>query len=351
VSDISSLQRVLTTIGHKEPDRVPLFLFATMHGAKHLGLSIREYFSKPEYVVEGQLGMLAKYSNDCVSAFFYAAIEIEAWGGEVMFYEDGPPNAAGPIIRKPYNIKDLEPPDVKNSSPLAKVLKATAMIKAKVRNDTPIVGVVMSPFSVPVMQLGFDNYIELIYEQPDVFNDLMKINEEFCVNWANAQLEAGASVIGYFDPVSSTTIIPRDLYLKTGFKVAKRTLAKIKGPTATHMASGRCLPIIEDIAKTGTVVIGVSYDEDLVALKEASRDKLTVMGNLNGIAMRHWTPEQAETFVKNAIAKAGPGGGFILSDNHGEIPWQVPEEILLAISDAVQKWGRYPLDWAREYGK
>ena len=66
--------------------------------------------------------------------------------------------------------------------------------------------------------------------------------------------------------------------------------------------------------------------------------------------MRRWTPEEAETTVKEAIAKAGPGGGYILSDNPGEIPWQVPDEVLMAISDAVHKWGRYPLDWIENYG-
>jgi len=50
---MKSLERVLTTLSHREPDRVPLFLLVTMHGAKELGLSIREYFSKAEYVVEG----------------------------------------------------------------------------------------------------------------------------------------------------------------------------------------------------------------------------------------------------------------------------------------------------------
>ena len=44
----NSLQRVLTTLGHKEPDKVPLFLLVSMHGAKELGMSIEEYFSKPE---------------------------------------------------------------------------------------------------------------------------------------------------------------------------------------------------------------------------------------------------------------------------------------------------------------
>jgi len=34
---MTSLERVLTTLGHNEPDRVPLFLLLTMHGAKELG--------------------------------------------------------------------------------------------------------------------------------------------------------------------------------------------------------------------------------------------------------------------------------------------------------------------------
>ena len=76
---------------------------------------------------------------------------------------------------------------------------------------------------------------------------------------------------------------------------------------------------------------------------------MSLLGNLNGIEMRNWTPQQAELIVKRAIAKAGHGGGLLLGDNHGEIPWQVPEEVLLAIGDAVEKWGRYPLDWVKDW--
>jgi uroporphyrinogen decarboxylase len=122
-------------------------------------------------------------------------------------------------------------------------------------------------------------------------------------------------------------------------------MARIKGPTATHLASGRGLPIIADIADTGTAVVGVSVLEDLGELKAAAAGRVTLLGNLNGIEMRRWTPAQAEVAVKRAIAGAGRGGGFILSDNHGEIPCQVPEETLLAIRAAVDRWGRYPLDW------
>ena len=349
MTSMTSMQRVLTTLGHQEPDRVPFFLLVTMHGARELGMSIKEYFSRAENVVEGQLRLRAKYRHDCLFNLFYAPIEVEAWGAEVIFYDDGPPNSGQSFIRRLEDIKRLEPPKVKETPCLLRVLQATQMLKAEAGDEVPIIGVALSPFSLPVMQIGFDRYIELMYEQRALFEHLMRVNQAFCVEWANAQLEAGATAIAYFDPIASPTITPRALYLETGFKVARQTLAQIKGPTATHLASARCLPIVDDLAQTGTAVVGVSALEDLAEVKAACRDKLTVLGNLNGIEMRRWTPQQAQRAVKEAIAKAGPGGGYILADNHGEIPWQVPDEVLLTISEMVHKWGRYPLDWARDH--
>lgn len=342
---MTSLERVLTTLSHKEPDRVPFFLLLTMHGAKELGMSIQEYFSSAENVAEGQLRLRQKYNHDCLYNFFYAAVEIEAWGGEVIYHDDGPPNSGKPFICNAQDIMKLDIPDVTNTPCLEKVLRSSKILKDKIGDDAPIIGVVMSPFSLPVMQMGFDKYIELIYEQPDLFHHLMEINEQFCVSWANAQLEAGTTAICYFDPVSSSTIIPKELYLETGFEIAKSTIAKINGPTATHLASGRCLPLVDDIAQTGTAIVGVSKEEDLTKLKKACGTKLTILGNLNGIGMRRWTEEDTEKEIKSVISQAAQSGGFIISDNHGEIPWQVPDEVLLAISKAVQKWGKYPLSW------
>lgn len=340
---MTSLERVLTTLGHREPDRVPLFLLLTMHGAKELGLSIRDYFARAEQVAEGQLRLRAKFGHDCLYSFFYAPVEIEAWGGEVIYRDEGPPNSGTPFLDNPEKIPSLKAPEIAETPCLAKVLKATAMMKARVGSDCPIIGVVMSPFSLPVMQMGFERYLDLLLERPDLFERLMAVNETFCVAWANAQLAAGATAICYFDPVSSPTIVPRELYLRTGFAVAQRTLARIQGPTATHLASGLSLPILADIAQTGTAVVGVSSREDLASVKAACRGKMTILGNLDGIAMRRWSPAEAEAAVRQAIAQAGPGGGFILADNHGEIPFQVSDDVLWAIAQAARRWGSHPL--------
>ncbi len=256
---------------------------------------------------------------------------------------DGPPNSGRPFIHTTSQIESLIVPDIDQPC-LRKVLDATTAIKANMPDEAPIIGVVMSPFSLPVMQMGFTAYLNLIYEQRELFWKLMEVNEAFCIAWANAQIEAGATAICYFDPVSSPTIISRDDYLQTGYKIAQRTIARINGPTATHLASGIALPILDDVAKTGTAIVSATALEPLDVVKSACQGKLTVLGNLNGIEMARWTPEQAQKEVKKAIVAAGTGGGFILSDNHGEIPWQVSDEVLLAISDAVHQWGNYPLN-------
>lgn len=343
MESLNAMQRVVTALSHKEADRVPFFLLLTMHGAKALGLSIQEYFSSAKNVAEGQLRLQARYHHDCLYGFFHAPLEIEAWGGEVVYYEDGPPNSGHPPITDRESILSLSPPSPSQTPCLRKVLEAHQLMKSRVGDTLPIIGVVMSPFSLPVMQLGFDRYLEILYERPDLFQALMEINSDFCVNWANAQIDAGATAICYFDPVASPTIIPRELYEKTGYPVACRTISQIKGPTATHMASGRCLGIADLLASTGTAAVGVSCDENLSRLKDSFRGQLTLIGNLNGIALRNWTPETVFQKVKEVIYGAAPGGGFILSDSHGEIPYQFSDDVLMAISDAVLTHGRYPI--------
>jgi uroporphyrinogen decarboxylase len=301
-------------------------------------------------VAEAQVRLRERYRHDCLYLFFFAALEHEAWGGEVLYIENGPPNAGAPLVRHLDDILRLTPPRVAECPGLQRVLRATELAKARIGDEAPIIGVVMSPFSLPVMQVGFESYIQVLFERPDLFAHLMRVNETFCAEWANAQLAAGATAICYFDPLSSPSMVSCADFLSKGAEVGRRMRAAIRGPMAIHLASGRSQAILQPIADLGFAAVGVSVDEDLAGLKHACGGRIALLGNLNGIAMRRWTPEQAETAVRECLKKAGPGGGYILSDTHGEIPCQVPDDVLLAVSDTVHRWGRYPLAWATGHG-
>jgi uroporphyrinogen decarboxylase len=339
------MERAMISIGHEEPDRVPLFLLFALYGAKEIGMHPKDYFSKASNVVEAQLKMREKYKNDCYYTFFYAGIEIQAMGGDMVFIENGPPNSGDPIIKTLEDIENFEIPDIKDNEYLDKVLAVTEELNRHSAGKVPIIGVVMSPFSLPVMQMGFERYLELIYENKEYFDLLMRKNSEFCSKWANAQLEAGATAICYFNPLASPNMIERETYLSSGYPVDVETIAAIKGATATHLASGIALPVLDDLVAAGTPVLGFSANDNAEDIKRKSKGRICLLGNLNAIDMMSWDSRQTKESVMGAIKSFGKGGGFILSDNHGEIPWQVPQEVLLHIAETVGEYGQYPLDW------
>ncbi len=338
---MTSMQRVLTALSHKQADKVPLFFLFSLYGAKELQMSVKKYFSDHHNVVRAQKIMLEKYGSDCLYSFYYAAVETEAMGGEIVYTDEGPPNAGEPVLKNAGDIRNFNFPAVSQTPCLLKTLKTIEALKSFAGDSTPIIGVVMSPFSLPVMQMGFSEYIDLIYEDRPLFDILLKKNSDFCVEWANAQLAAGASAICYFDPVSSPTVVPRELFIETGFLAAKNVISRIKGPVAMHLASGRSLAIIDDIVAAGASVVGVSSLEDISQLKRKSAGKISLLGNLNGIKLASADGSDAAAEVRNIINAAASGGGFIISDNHGEIPWQVSSEVLISIREAVDEWGRY----------
>ncbi|MBI2304809.1 MAG: uroporphyrinogen decarboxylase family protein [Chloroflexi bacterium] len=346
---VTSLQRVLTALGHQEPDRVPVFLLFTMHGAKELGLSLSEYYANPMNLVEAQLRLAQKFGHDCLYAFWYAASEATAFGCEVIFYKDCPPNVGAPVARQSIDLLSRPLPDPTAVSPLKDTLEAIHLLAERNQGRRPIIGVVMAPFSLPIMLLGLERWITLLYEEPPVAHRLLAYLSDFCVAWANAQLAAGAHAIAFFDPMASATMTTLEQFQTFDLEVARSTIARIKGPCAYHFASGRAGPVLNLVPQTGAAAVVVGVQDDLKAVKTSLQGRLGVMGTLNGIEMVRWTPEEAEAAVKACLAAAGPGGGFILTDQHGEIPFYVPDETLFAIIDAAQRWGQYPLEWTRKY--
>lgn len=343
--ELTPMERVMTAMSHREPDKVPLLFFFSFYPAKELGISIKDYFLNPDAVVEGQLLMLRKYRGDCVYTLHYGCIELEGVGVEPKWKEKGPPIANNIIIRNREDIRKLKFPPIKETRGLKNVLSVTEKLKREVKDRVPILGGVVSPFCLPIMQMGFDRYLDLLYNDREAFWELMEKNIPFTIEWANAQLEAGATAIGYGDPLASLDIIDKKTYLETGYKVAELTVPKIKGPVAIGFAGARAGGSVDYFTGFSNVgALGVSALEDIGEVKEKVKGRFTVVGNLNGVEMIDWSRETAEEKVKEIIGKAAKGGGLAIADNHGEIPYFVSEEILLTIREAVDRWGKYPIN-------
>ncbi|MDP1827785.1 MAG: uroporphyrinogen decarboxylase family protein [Archangium sp.] len=342
---MTPLERTRAALSHREGDRPPIFLLFTNHGARELGLDIAEYCSKAAHLVEGQLRLRAKFGHDCLYAFFHAAVEHEAWGGHTRFIADGPPNSADLLLQSAEQIPRLEAPVIADQPGLQRVLRAITALRERSRGEVPVLGVVLSPFSVPVMQLGFSGYLDLLLAAEAapggtahaLLERLLAVNADFAVRWGNAQLAAGATAVAYFDPLSSSTITSPSLGA-AGLALATRVLARLNGPAGLHFASGKISSRLDAAISTGAALLGVSAEDDLADLKRRCAGKVALLGNLDGVQMVHWTPAEAALHARRALDAAARGGGFILADNHGEIPFQVGDEVLHAIVETTARW-------------
>lgn len=342
---LTAAARLGEALAHREADRVPFFLPATMHGARLLGVTLPTYLGSAELVVEGQLRVRELLGHDAVTCFICSAAEAEPFGGEVLLFEDGPPNAGNPPLRSAADVERLEPPNPSSSPMLCRTLEVARALRKHLGPDVPILGGAIAPFSLPAIQVGLGRWFELLREAPALVGHLLQVNESFCVAWANAMLDAGASAIALAEPLASPLMVPRASYLALGLPVLRRTIAATRGPVAVSTASAPCAAVAEDLAGAGAVAVGISAEDDLAEVKGRLRGRAAVMGNLSGVPMRTWSAADAERAVRAALAAGGPGGGFVLCEHHGEVPFQVPMEVLVAVSEAARRWGSYPLDW------
>ncbi len=109
--------------------------------------------------------------------------------------------------------------------------------------------------------------------------------------------------------------------------------------------------LIPDLIDAGVQVLNCVQPVgrmDHRTLKREFGDRLAFHGGLDiREEMVHGEAADVERCVKECIAALGPGGGYLLAPTNYVLP-DVPPANILAVRDAVRKWGQYPLSWVPE---
>jgi uroporphyrinogen decarboxylase len=338
----SSAWRVGEALAGRAADRVPFFLPVTVLGARLLGLSIRAYLADPARIVQGQLAWRERLGHDAVASFHSSAAEVEPFGGEVVYFDDGPPNAGRPPLQPdPAALLRLQPPRPEDGPALRVTLEATRGLAAALGGEAPVLGSAIGPFSLPAMQLGLPAWLALLHEHPGAADHLVRVNAAFCAAWANAQLQAGASAIALAEPLASPQLVEASRWRAIGAPAVRAALAAIRGPVAFGFGSAPALGAAREVLELGPAGLVAGAGDDLARLKTLCRGRALLLGGLDSLSLASEGPEAAKGAVRAALRAAGPGGGFLLSEHHGEVPWATPDETLLAAAQAARAWGNY----------
>jgi uroporphyrinogen decarboxylase len=81
---------------------------------------------------------------------------------------------------------------------------------------------------------------------------------------------------------------------------------------------------------------------DIRGVKRKYGDRICVIGNLDLNILGMGTPEETDREVKELIRDLGPGGGYMISSGNSLASYLKPENVL-AMSQAIRKYGKYPI--------
>ncbi len=247
-------------------------------------------------------------------------------------------------------------PDMTDPSRVAHV--AADARKLATQNEYAILATpwLLFPFERAYAMQGLENFLLNMALYPDYAVALLKKNAEHCKVLMGAFLEQlGGNVdiikIGEDLGTQQSLMISPKMYREMLKPIHADFIRFIKERTQAKVlfhTDGDVEPLIEDFIEIGVDILNPIQTSagkmaDLVSLKSKYGDRIVFCGAIDTHRILPFgTPDEVRQEVKRVIETLAPGGGFMLGPVHTVMD-DVPAENVLAMVDAVEEFGRYPL--------
>jgi uroporphyrinogen decarboxylase len=199
--------------------------------------------------------------------------------------------------------------------------------------------------------VGFDNYMDYIYEYPDELKILMDRLADLQIDIAREAIKRGADCIWLANDYAFNQgpfISPKVLW-EFDFQYVKRivdAVHKMGVPCVLHSCGKqeKTLDMIVELGVDALHAMQPSADNDIRKIKQRYGRNLTLIGNVDiSRLMPFGTPWEVDQNIREMIRDVGKGGGFILTTCNG-IMEDVPVENAITMHLACEKYGHYPID-------
>lgn len=323
-------------------DRIPVFSIMLDQGAKELGLTLEEYYSKGEYVAQGQLRLREKYGYDNLWSLFYVGREAELLGCKrILYATDGPPNVGEMILRSRDDIAKFEPPvDIVSHPAFAEPLNCLKILRAESQGRYPICAYLTASMTLPALLMGMEKWMEMLLLGPyDLRDELMAKCSVFFRRLVAAYRDAGADIIVYANPFGSTDFVPRKFVEDVSLPWMQRDLAGLSMAGMVYYCGGARLGGSIDLAaRLGFETFYISPMDDIRTCKAVVGARGLVGAAVNDARLIDWSQAQIRDEVRRICDEGRPEGHFFLGTLL--MPCSIPERNIHAFFDAAYEFGR-----------
>jgi len=312
---MTSYERVLTTLRHEEPDRVPYNLRPS-----------------PEMraILQAQTGQT----------------DFDAWFGcDVRYVGIGLPPCPAGVVPQEWTPRPTDA-QVEQARQEADRQRAAGFA-------------VCSAYECGIFEqakhwIGDEATMIGPYVNPGPFAQLLDRITEWKMELYGAYVRAGVDIVWIGDDLGtqrSLVMSPqqyREWYRPRHQRLVDHLRRLRPDVYIAFHCCGHVTPLIPDLIAIGIDILEAVQAEtmDLAALKREFGRDLCFWGAVGAQSvLARTTPEEVQAGVRRTLAIMAPGGGYIAAPCHTlteEVPW----ESVVAFREAMQRYGAYPNGWA-----
>lgn len=362
---MKSRERILTALSNQQPDRVPIFelqidepvvmKLAAIFGfvdSEHNAVGAFVHGDESQEVVDLYCRVHEQLGLDATCTVFSAGIQQideqhgrDKYGCVYTLSAHGEPIVVeGPI---------MEPEDLKGYDMASKLsvhdFQGLQQLMETIGPDKAHFLALNDPFKISWMLRGdMSNLMMDFAWRPQFVHDMARVATDFCLAEIDMGLKLGVDgIVVEGDLAGETTTLMSPRHFREYIKPYEQELtnyAHRHGLKIIKHSDGNVWPVLDDLIEAGFDGFNPVQPQcmDIGKVKAHAAGRLCLVGNID---CRHLLPlgtvEEVEQTVKDTIATAAPGGGYIISSSNSIHVGCKPENYI-AMIQAAHKYGSYP---------
>jgi uroporphyrinogen decarboxylase len=292
-----------------------------------------------ELACEVTMHPLDSYRFDAAILFSDILTIPHAMGLGLHFVEGEGPKFHHPI-KSASDIKALPIPDPEQE--LGYVCDAVRLIHKTLDSRVPLIGFSGSPWTLACYMIeggssrDFRKVKGLLYEQPQLMEQLLNKLTTAVTAYLNAQIAAGVEVVMVFDTWGG--VLSTDDYQKFSLDYTAQIAHDLRQNIPSVLFTKGGGQWLEAMANSGFNGLGLDWTTSIASARTRVGDRVALQGNMDPMTL-YAPPAVIEQRVQHVLQEFGEGSGHVFNLGHGILPDVDPQHVEVMV-EAVHKYSR-----------
>lgn len=292
---MTSKERIFATLAGKPVDRPAAMPLTMMWAADLIGVPYKTYATSAEAQARGQIEAARVAGFDHVSVISDPCCEAADLGAAIYYPDDAPPAIIeeSALLADPATLARLRPRDPHHpGSRMANRVQAVRLLREQIGDTHIIEGWIEGPCAESADLRGINTLMMDYFDDETFVNDLATFAVDNAIRFAQAQIEAGADIIGVGDAAAS--LVGPAIYEEFVLPHERRLVDAIHalgGRVRLHIC-GNTSQMLAGMGSLGCEIIDLDTSVDMGQARDIMGPSQVLLGNVHTVnTVKNGTPE------------------------------------------------------------